>query len=89
MLWECFSAQGTAQLHRIKGTMDGDMYRQGQHIKASQGIENVSCVFQHDNDPKHTTKATKEGLKKNHIMVLKWPSQSSDLNPLDNLCCGR
>ncbi len=25
------------------------------------------CVFQHDNDPKHTAKATKEWLKKKHI----------------------
>ncbi len=33
-------------------------------------------VFQHDNDPKHTAKATKEWLKKKHIKVLEWPSQS-------------
>ncbi len=39
MLWECFSAKGTRQLHRIKGTMDGAMYRQGQGIEASHGIE--------------------------------------------------
>ncbi len=55
MLWGCFSAKGTGQLHRIKGTMDGAMYRQ------DQGIENGSWrIFQHDNDPKHTAKATKE-----------------------------
>ncbi len=30
MLWGCFSAKWTGQLHRIKGTMDGAMYRQGQ-----------------------------------------------------------
>ena len=42
-------------------------------------------VFQHDNDPKHTAKATKEWLKKKHIKVLEWPSQSSDLNPIKNL----
>ncbi len=29
----CFSAKGTGQLHRIKGTMDGAMYRQGQGIE--------------------------------------------------------
>ncbi len=38
MLWGCFSAKRTGQLHRIKGTMDGAMYHQG--IEASQGIEN-------------------------------------------------
>ncbi len=40
MLWGCFSAKGTGQLHRIKGTMD----RQGQGIEASQGIENWSWM---------------------------------------------
>ncbi len=33
MLWGCFSAKGTGQLHRIKGMMDGAMYRQGQSIE--------------------------------------------------------
>ncbi len=39
MLWGCFSAKGTGQLHRIKGTMDRAMYRQGQCVEASQSIE--------------------------------------------------
>ncbi len=44
MLWGCFSDKGTGQLHRIKGTMDGAMYRQGQGIEASQGTENGSWM---------------------------------------------
>ncbi|KAK3541727.1 hypothetical protein QTP86_002118 [Hemibagrus guttatus] len=42
-------------------------------------------VFQHDNDPKHTARATKEWLRKKHFKVLKWSSQSPDLNPIENL----
>ncbi len=80
MLWGCFSAKGTGQLHHIKGTIDGAMYRQGQ------GIEKGSwMVFQHYNDPKHMAKATKEWPKKEHIKALEWPSQSPDLNPIENL----
>ncbi len=40
VLWGCFSAKGTGQLHRIKGTMD----RQGQGIEANQAIENGSWM---------------------------------------------
>ena len=42
-------------------------------------------VFQHDNDPKHMAKATQEWLKKKHIKVLEWLSQSPDLNLIENL----
>ncbi len=40
MLWGCFSAKGTGQLHCIKGTMD----HQGQGIEANKGIENGSWI---------------------------------------------
>ncbi len=39
-LWAVvFLAEGTWQLHRIKGMMDRDMYRQGQGIEASQALK--------------------------------------------------
>ncbi len=57
MLWGCFSAKGTGQLHHIKGTMDGAMYR----LKPARALKmGRGWVFQHDNDPKHTAMATKQ-----------------------------
>ncbi|KAL0188071.1 hypothetical protein M9458_015170 [Cirrhinus mrigala] len=86
MLWRCFSAKGTGQPHRIKGTMDRAMYRQ---ILCENLLPSLKMgrgwVFQHDNDPKHKANATKECQKKKHIKVLEWPSQPPDLNPIENL----
>ena len=77
MLWGCFSAKGTGRLHRIEGRMNGAMYREilGDNLLPSVTVGR-GWFFQHDNDPKHTAKATKEWLKNKHVKVLEWPSQS-------------
>uniref|UniRef100_A0A674PFI4 Uncharacterized protein n=1 Tax=Takifugu rubripes TaxID=31033 RepID=A0A674PFI4_TAKRU len=89
MLWGCFSAKGPGRLICVKERMNGAMYREilsenllpsARALKMKHG-----WVFQHDNDPKHTARATKEWLRKKHFKVLEWPSQSSDLNPIENL----
>ncbi len=80
---------GPGRLICVKERMNGAMYREilsenllpsARALKMKRG-----WVFQHDNDPKHTARATKEWLRKKHFKVLEWPCQSPDLNPIENL----
>ncbi|KAI5089756.1 complement C3-H1-like precursor [Silurus meridionalis] len=76
-------------LHCIKERMTGAMYYEILRNNLLPSFRALKMgrgwVFQHDNDPKHTARITKEWLCKKHIKVLAWPSQSPDLNPIRNL----
>ncbi len=54
-----------------KGRWTGPCTVRARALKPARALKmGRGWVFQHDNDPKHTTKATKEWLKKKHIKVL-------------------
>ncbi|KAG2456602.1 TC1A transposase, partial [Polypterus senegalus] len=89
MLWGCFSVAGTGTLVRIKGMMTAAMYRDILDENLLQSALDLRLgrrfIFQQDNDPKHTAKISKEWLQDKSVNVLEWPSQSSDLNPIEHL----
>lgn len=90
MVWGCITAQGVGYMARIDGTMDAQLYCQilEEDLLNSltwYGLKPEEIVFQHDGDPKHTAKKTKQWLSDNGISVLDWPPQSPDLNPIENL----
>ncbi|KAK3525905.1 hypothetical protein QTP70_010959 [Hemibagrus guttatus] len=80
---------GPGRLIRVMESMNGAMYREILSKKLLPSARALKMkrgwVFQHDNDPKHTARAMKEWLRKKHFKVLEWPSQSPDLNPIENL----
>ena len=89
MLWGCFAAGGTGALHKIDGIMrvENCVDILKQHLKTSVRKLKLGrkWVFQMDNDPKHTSKVVTKWLKDNKVEVLEWPSQSTDLNYIENL----
>ncbi len=87
LMWGCMSAAGVGELHFIDGIMNSQMYSSILKEKMLPSLRALGrrALFQHDNDPKHTSKATVGFLKKNRVKVIQWPSMSPDLNPIEHL----
>ena len=87
IVWGCMSAAGVGELYFIEGNMNTNMYckiLQQSMIPSLQKLGRTA-VFQHDNDPKHTSKMTTALLKRLRVKVMDWPNMSPDLNPIEHL----
>jgi hypothetical protein len=68
--------------------MDGPFYikiLQDQLLPAVRRMYRKNWHLQQDNDPKHTSHVAKEFIAENGINVIDWPSNSPDLNPIENM----
>ena len=81
------SAAGAGELYFIEGNMKSNMYCEILQQSMIPSLQKLGSrvVFQHDNDPKHTSKMTNALLKRSRVKVMDWPSMSPDVNPIEHL----
>ena len=89
-LWSCITYEGVGYVVKIDNTLDQHLYKEILKDDLARtigdyGIEKQKVIFQHDNDPKHTAGSVKEWLSNQEFEVMRWPAQSPDLNPIENM----
>jgi hypothetical protein len=82
MTWACFSWRGRGGLEFLK---PGDRQVLEDKLELFMAQHNTTHFLQ-DGAPCHRSKlVTKWFAKKPHIQLIKWPGNSPDLNPIENV----
>ncbi len=85
--WGGFCVKGKTSLFCFRRIMNAEFYVEilQNHIPEIDVMLEGDWRLQQDNDPKHTSRLAKEFLRNNVPEVMDWPSNSPDLNPIENL----
>ena len=85
-VWAAISYNSKSSIKTFTQNMDSEFYVEILMEKLSEIKEiGEDMMFQCDNDSKHVSKMAKEFYKKNKLKKMEWPSNSPDLNPIENV----
>lgn len=87
LAWGGFCIVGKTSLFCFRRIMNAEFYVEilRNHVPQIDEMLGDDWRFQQDNDPKHTSRLAREFLQNNVPEVIDWPSNSPDLNPIENL----
>ena len=88
MVWGGISIRGLTGYHSFKTIMDGSYYvqiLQGHLIPNARKQFGRRWRLQQDNNPTHKSRMAQQFLSSGVPKVIDWPSNSPDVNPVENL----
>ena len=83
--WGAISKNGSTTLHIFKNNMNATFYQEviQEHMQEMEELYPHGFSFMHDNSSVHI--ASEPDLEKQGLNLIKFPSYSPDLNPIENL----
>lgn len=87
-VWGCFGRLGFGDIHIFRENMTADIYvsiLDDHLLQSAKHAVSAAWIFQEDNDPKHRSRAAQAWLQRHDIKRLDWPSNSPDVNPMENV----
>ena len=88
MVWAGISGLGKTELAFCPNKMNSTGYQKVLNdtlMPLIARFPHIDWIFQQDNASVHSSKSTKLWLEQQNIQVLPWPSQSPDLNCIENV----
>ena len=91
MLWGCFAAAGTGQIQKVDGIMRKEQYLEILTHNLKSSVRQLKLAWSQmdlstgQRSQVYGTRCQKVASRQQSKSVLEWPSQSPDLNPIENL----
>ena len=89
MFWGCVTYSGVGTLVPVEGTINSAKYisilDDNLWPVITKNFTNNDWIFQDDNAPVHASRETKRWKLENELKCMTWPSQSPDINIIENI----